>query len=337
MLTNTATEAASPWHAGEIALQRALGVAERMDEVGRRVVRDHLIDQHRAFYPQLPFIVLGTVDRQGDAWATLRAAPAGFLQSPDPHTLSVDLERDPADPADAGMDDGDPIGILGIELHTRRRNRLNGTVRRRSSGFDVTVGQSYGNCPRYIQLRDFSFIREPSTPTGETSVILDRLDERSRQMIATADTFFVATYADPENAQRQVDVSHRGGRPGFVRVNEAGVLTVPDFAGNLFFNTLGNILANGKAGLVFADFETGELLQLSGDADVVLESPEIAAFQGAERLWRFTPRRILRRPDALPLRWAQAHGGQSPHVLTTGNWDEAELRLKGTNGAQIDL
>lgn len=322
MPTNTVIETPSPWHAGEIALQRALGVAERMDEVGRRVLRDHLIDQHRAFYPQLPFIVLGTVDRNCDAWATVRAAPAGFLQSPDPYTLSVGLDREPADPADAGMDDGDPIGMLGIELHTRRRNRLNGVIRRREPrGFDVAVGQSYGNCPRYIQLRDFAFVREPSAPSGEAPVILDHLDGRSTQMITAADTFFVSSYADLETGQRQVDVSHRGGRPGFVHVDETGELTIPDFAGNLFFNTLGNILANGKAGLAFADFESGELLQLSGDAEVVLESPEIAAFQGAERLWRFRPRRILRRADALPLRWALAPDGMSPHSLMTGSWE----------------
>ena len=115
-----------------------------------------------------------------------------------------------------------------------------------------------------------------------------------------ADTFFVATYADLAHGERQADVSHRGGKPGFVRIGGDGVLTIPDFAGNLFFNTLGNILANGKAGLVFADFETGGLLQLTGDAEVILEAPELAAFEGAERLWRFTPRRIIRRPGALP-------------------------------------
>nr|WP_209854326.1 pyridoxamine 5'-phosphate oxidase family protein [Rhizobium herbae] len=304
-------EAPSPWHAGERALQQQTGVAERMEEVGRRVLRDYLIDQHRAFYPQLPFIVLGTVDDEGNPWATLRAAHPGFLQSPDPVTLSVSLAREPGDPADAGMDDGDAIGMLGIELHTRRRNRLNGTITRSGSdAFDVKVGQSYGNCPRYIQPRDFKFIRDPSaSPAGEP-LTLDRLDAGVRRMITAADTFFVASYAEVENGQRQVDVSHRGGEAGFVRIDEASVLTIPDFAGNLFFNTLGNILANGKAGLVFVDFETGDLLHLSGDAEVVLESPDIAAFQRAERLWRFTPRRVIRRPDALPLRWGWDQEGQ---------------------------
>ncbi|KQV83638.1 pyridoxamine 5'-phosphate oxidase family protein [Rhizobium sp. Root1220] len=329
MPENWKPEPNSPWHAGEIALQEKVGVARRMDEVGRHVLRNHLIDQHRQFYPQLPFIVLGTVDAEGNAWATLRANNPGFLQSPDPETLSVNLPRDTNDPADQGMENGDAIAMLGIELHTRRRNRLNGTIGRTgSSGFDVHVGQAYGNCPQYIQLRDFTFAREATQPTRQAATTLAGLGGRAAEMIAGADTFFVASYMDRENGERQVDVSHRGGKPGFVRIGDDGVMTIPDFAGNLFFNTLGNILGNSQAGLVFADFESGDVLQLSGDAEVILDSPEIAAFQGAERLWRFRPRHIVYRPDALALRWHSRTGGQSPNSLMTGNWNEAASRIR---------
>ncbi|KAA6476775.1 flavin-nucleotide-binding protein [Agrobacterium rhizogenes] len=335
MLTADKAEDVSPWHAGEIELQKTVGVAERMGEVGQRVLRDHLIDQHRDFYPQLPFIVLGSVDAQGDVWATLRAARPGFLHSPDIHTLSVDLARDPADPADAGMKDGDAIGMLGIELHTRRRNRLNGTILRHGDdGFDVAVGQAYGNCPRYIQLRDFTFVRDPSEETDQQAWHLVELDAKAKEMIAGADTFFVGSYVDREDGQRQVDVSHRGGKAGFVRIGGDGVLTIPDFAGNLFFNTLGNIVINPKAGLVFADFNSGELLQLTGEAEVILDSPEISAFQGAERLWRFTPRKIIRRPGTLPLRWKFHENGWSPSSLMTGSWDTAR---NGADGGQKPL
>ena len=59
------------------------------------------------------------------------------------------------------------------------------------------------------------------------------------------------------------DISHRGGRPGFVRV-DGDVLTIPDFRGNRYFNTLGNLIAEPRASLLFVDFETGDLLQLQG-------------------------------------------------------------------------
>ncbi|NJM92085.1 MAG: FAD-binding oxidoreductase, partial [Rhodospirillaceae bacterium] len=151
----------------------------------------------------------------------------------------------------------------------------------------------------------------------------DQLDDRARAMIAGADTLFVASYVDDATRGRMVDVSHRGGRPGFVRIGADGVLTIPDFSGNRFFNTLGNLLANPKAGLLFVDFETGDLLQLTGDAEIILDSPEIVSFQGAERLWHFHPRRILYRPEALPLRWRFQQDGWSPQSLRTGTWDHA--------------
>jgi uncharacterized protein len=300
----------SPWHAGELALQKAVGVEERMEVIGRRVLRDHLIDQHRTFYPLLPFVVIGAVDPDGDVWATVRAAPPGFLKSPDPLTLHVDLAREAADPADSGLEDGDAVALLGIELHTRRRNRLNGTIRRDGTrGFNVTVGHSYGNCPQYIQLRDTRFVRDPGIEASEPAHRLDGLNAPARALIANADTFFVASYVDREDRQRQVDVSHRGGKAGFVRIGADGVLTIPDFAGNLFFNTLGNFMVNSRAGLLFVDFERGDLLQLTGDAKVLLDDPEVAAFQGAERLWRFTPRQFVHRPAALALRFQMREDG----------------------------
>ncbi|MCV3768915.1 pyridoxamine 5'-phosphate oxidase family protein [Rhizobium sp. TRM95796] len=315
------------WHEGERRLQERAGAVERMASVGARVVRDFMPDQHRAFYAQLPVIVVGSVDDAGDAWATLLEGGPGFINSPSATLLDIGTVADPRDPAAVGISPGKSIGLLGIELHTRRRNRMNGVVTRADGGIRVEVDQSFGNCPRYIQLRDFTFSRTPGQRSDGALETLEVLDAEARALISDADAFFVASYADRE-ARRQVDVSHRGGKAGFVRVGQDGVLTVPDFDGNLFFSTLGNILLNGKAGLVFVDFATGDLLQMTGDAEIILDSPDIAAFQGAERLWTFTPRRILRRRNALTLRWTFQTDGWSPSSLMTGDWDQAAERLK---------
>ncbi|RVT93049.1 pyridoxamine 5'-phosphate oxidase family protein [Sphingomonas crocodyli] len=315
------------WHEGERALQEKVGVADRMAEIGKRVVRDFMPDQHRDFYAQLPFIVLGSVDAAGDAWATFVEGRPGFMSSPTPTILDIAARPHPGDPAGQGIGDGTPVGLLGIELHTRRRNRMNGVATHTDGGMRIEVDQSFGNCPRYIQLRDFAFVRDPALPVADEAEELPQIDAPARAMIEGADAFYVATYADREGA-RQVDVSHRGGKAGFVRVAEDGLLTIPDFDGNLFFSTLGNILLNGKAGLVFADYATGDMLHMTGDAEVILDSPEIAAFQGAERLWTFRPRRIVRRSGALALRWTFRADGWSPNALMTGDWDQAADRLR---------
>jgi ferredoxin-NADP reductase/predicted pyridoxine 5'-phosphate oxidase superfamily flavin-nucleotide-binding protein len=312
----------SPWHAGEQQLQAHVGVAERMEAFGRKVIRTWMPDQHREFYQQLPFMLYGAVDAQGRPWASVLEGAPGFAHSPDPEHLQFASQPAADDPAQ--LRDGEPIGLLGIELHTRRRNRLNGHVGNLSAqGFDVSVDQAFGNCPQYIQLRQFQ--RVPLTdPQTRPAQSLDVLDDAATALIAGADTFFVASYVDVDG-QRAVDVSHRGGQAGFVRV-EGNRLTIPDFAGNLHFNTLGNLLLNPKAGLLFIDFSTGDLLQLSGRTEILLDDPQIEAFQGAERLWTFEVEKLVRRPAALALRWR--FDGMSPTSLLTGNWAEADARLQ---------
>lgn len=308
-----------------------MGVSERMDQLGGYAIRPFMPDQHREFFAQLPFIVAGAVDSAGDAWATLVPGQPGFVQSPSETRLDISAPLDPADPLTAAIEDGASIGLLGIELHTRRRNRMNGHVTDAKAGqFSVTVEHSFGNCPQYIQLREFEYVRDIGKFSAESASEAPSLSAQDRDSIAQADTFFVTSYVDLEGG-RQVDISHRGGKPGFVRVGEDGVLTIPDYAGNLFFNTLGNFVSNPKAGIVFPDFETGDLLHLTGDAEVILDSPEIEAFEGAERLWTFTPRKVIRRPAALPLRWKFQE--YSPNVMMTGSWDEAAAHLEAQKAA----
>ncbi|HSC84504.1 MAG TPA: pyridoxamine 5'-phosphate oxidase family protein [Pseudomonas sp.] len=315
----------SPWHAGEKMLQESVNATERLEVIGQKVIRDYMPDQHREFYHQLPFMVVGAVDRQKRPWATLLEGPEGFVSSPDPQHLLLAVQPDAQDPAAPGLQAGDAIGMLGIELHTRRRNRINGVIMQASAGqLEVAVEHSYGNCPKYIQERSYTRV---APPLGQRAARQDfsALNERTRELISTADTLFVASYIDHDQQSRSVDVSHRGGRAGFVRV-EGNRLTIPDYAGNLFFNTLGNLQVNPVAGLLFVDFASGDLLQLNGHAELLLNSPLIKAFEGAERLWTVDVEQVVLRPAALSLRW-QFHD-YAPTSLMTGTWAETAERLR---------
>lgn len=312
----------SPWHAGEQQLQARAGVAERMEAFGRKVIRKEMPDQHRQFYSQLPFMLFGAVDAQGNPWASILEGPVGFAHSPAPALLQLDSLPASDDPAQ--LQAGAAIGMLGIELHTRRRNRLNGRVGALDDhGLSVEVEQAFGNCPQYIQLRQFETVPLADLATRKAQH-LDGLDDAAKAVIESADTFFIASYVEVDNA-RSVDVSHRGGQAGFVKI-DGDCLTVPDFAGNLHFNTLGNLLLNPRAGLLFIDFKTGDLLQLTGRTEILLEGPLVEAFQGAERLWKLHVEQVVRRPAALALRWR--FDGVSPNSLLTGTWEQAAARLQ---------
>ncbi len=288
----------TPWHEGERALQARAGVAGRMAEIGPRAIRQAMPDQHRSFFAQLPFILAGYKDKGGDVWASLLSGSPGFVTSPDPKTLVVAASPVAGDPLAGALQAGLPVGMLGIEWPTRRRNRANGRVSARSAaGFTVLVEESFGNCPKYIERRDYLALL-PEMPVKREPLAV--LDASAQRLISGAAAFFVASSAGGDALP---DVSHRGGPPGFIRLEPDGVLTIPDYAGNFFFNTLGNILLNPRAGLLFPDFRSGDVLQLTGMAWLV-EDGAATPLPGAKSLWRFrmTQGHWLR--GALPLRLA---------------------------------
>lgn len=315
------------FHEGEIALQRSVGVAERVAHVGGKVVRDFMPDQHRDFYKRIPFVVAATVDDAGDVWPTILTGQPGFISSASPRSLTIAAKPTSVDPAAAGARAGAAIGLLGIELHTRRRNRMNGVIAHASDALlDVEVDQAFGNCPQYIQLRDFRFADDRHSLEPEHVEEARHLTGEAHAIISTADTFFVGSYVD-RDGQRQVDASHRGGRPGFVRIDDDGLLTIPDFSGNFHFNTLGNFVVNPRAGLLFIDFETGDILHIAGTACVITNAPDIDAFEGAQRIWTFRPTKMVLRRGASALRWKMREAAFSKKVLGTGSWAEVTNKL----------
>ena len=312
------------FHEGERAVQVRAGVAERMSQLGPRVIRDFMPDQHRAFFAQLPFVMVGTVDTAGQPWASVLTAPPGFIRSPDAHTLILQALPLAGDPLEHTLFNGAPIGLLGLEPHTRRRNRMNGVVHGVSAaGFGVQLQQSFGNCPKYIQAREPVYLpaRQAAQPVIHVGT---QLDDGARRMIEAADTLFIASAYSGDaalvGAAGGVDVSHRGGKPGFVRVDPSGTLTVPDFVGNFFFNTLGNISVNPRAGLLFIDFDNGDLLYLAVSAEIVWDGPELQSFKGAQRLLKFQVKSMRRLEAALTLRWGPP--AQSPALEGLGQWSE---------------
>jgi hypothetical protein len=310
----------SPFHLGERLVQMRAGVRDEMERRGGRAIRDFMPDQHRAFFAMLPFLVVGSVDAQARPWASILVGRPGFVQSPDPRTLRIDARAAYGDPLGANLAVGARLGLLGIQPETRRRNRANGTVAALDArGFTLQVEQSFGNCPQYIQARAPVFAAAPETVTLPRQVRIEGalLSAEAAMLVAGADTGFIATVAPRDG----VDVSHRGGKPGFVRVTvEQGrtVLTLPDFSGNNYFNTLGNIAVNPRAGLSFIDYATGGVLMLTGAAEVVWDGAELAAFAGARRLLRFAVTEGLAIADAVPLRWSAPQ--QAPQLAATGAW-----------------
>ena len=296
----TTTDILNPFHEGERAAQERAGVGDMAAVVGG-FIRDHLPEQHRAFHTSLPFLVVSGADATGQTWVTLVEGPDGFVTSPDPRHINLGTVLGADDPLAAAFDAGNDIGVLGIELASRRRNRFSGRVRPSGSGYTIDIRQTFGNCPQYIHER--AVTREVTTPgpAGRS----DALNEDQIALIHAADTMFIGSgHPKAHGAARGHDASHRGGAPGFVHAASPTRLLIPDYAGNNFFNTIGNIVADPRVGLLFIDFETGGLLHVTGRASIDW-SPKDAHDPDAWRMIEVEIDAVIDRPGAVPLRWAK--------------------------------
>ena len=81
--------------------------------------------------------------------------------------------------------------------------------------------------------------------------------------------------------------AHRGGAPGFVRV-EGETIVWPDYPGNGMFNTLGDVAVYPRAGILVPDFASGALLQVTGTASIAWASADASSEAEPERAVRLT-------------------------------------------------
>lgn len=314
----------SPFHAGEIQVQSRLGVRQ-VETWARQVIRDHMPDQHRDFYAQQPFLILAARDAGGRPWATLIEGEPGFVTSPNPRVLDIHGALAAGDALDGALGIESDVGILGIEFATRRRNRVNGHLTEAENGIlSFTVDQSFGNCPQYIHERDYTFA--PETPVPHATVT-PSLTAAQTGWIRAADTFFLATGHRGEGTHESygMDASHRGGTPGFVEVLDEATLRFPDYAGNNHFNTIGNLMLDDRIGMLFVDFASGSLLQISGRATIDWSPDAAAQATGARRSVSVHIDEVVDLRSALRLRWKTAEEDMRTLQLVAKTAESADV------------
>lgn len=276
----------APFHEGEVLVQERAG---EQGQAGRNasVIADSIVPGALGFIGQQRLAIVGSVAPDGTIWASLLLGDSGFVQAPDVRTVLFDVDSMASAENDrlwANIEKDARVGLLFIELATRRRFRVNGDLSRtEEGGLRLDVAEAYPNCPQYIQRRDLEALELGEGSWESASGVMPSASQR--ELVEQADTLFVAS-AHPSGG---VDASHRGGNPGFVKWVGAATLRVPDYPGNSMFNTLGNLSANPHSGLLFVDFEGGRMLQFTGRAELgwdLDESDQSTA--GTGRYWNFT-------------------------------------------------
>eukprot|EP00539_Tryblionella_compressa_P015023 CAMPEP_0178840860 /NCGR_PEP_ID=MMETSP0746-20121128/14639_1 /TAXON_ID=913974 /ORGANISM="Nitzschia punctata, Strain CCMP561" /LENGTH=562 /DNA_ID=CAMNT_0020504037 /DNA_START=159 /DNA_END=1848 /DNA_ORIENTATION=- len=338
----TSARIENPFHVGEVLVQKRLGVHNHVMSYAPKFIRRYMPEQHRDFFESQPFLVVAARDSEqhgNNMWATLlfRDNPttgsksnddtARFVTSPDPTRLLMQAKPLPGDALEGSLLPGSDIGILGIELATRRRNRVNGRLVSTSTQdnknvLEFKVDQSFGNCPQYIRPRDWwidntDHVASPASAAWRS----DRLTKEQIHHIETAETVFLATGYRDETEQENADAprfgndaSHRGGT-GFIRLQtnksdnglEPQKLLIADYSGNNHYNTIGNLQVDPRMGLTVPLFKTGGMIQVTGTAVVTVWEEEQAQsmFPGAKRVMEYSVKQVVELPpNSLPIRWS---------------------------------
>jgi len=282
----------SRFHEGELAVQQRAGVRGEADRLADMLAPPRLDGGPARFLGERTFAALTGRDPDGRLWTSPVVGPPGFLDAA-ATTLRIHVLPLPGDPL-RDLPVGQAVGVIAMDFLRRRRLRVNGVLAERTDeGLRIEVEQAFGNCPKYIRPRRLDGDAPPVTLGASSRGTT--LSAAQRALLARTETFFLGT----THPQRGVDTSHRGGPPGFVRV-EDGALWWPDYPGNNLFNSFGNLAVDDTAAVLVPDFAAGARLQLSGRATLEWVRPGSAGDDGGTgRRVRFTVQEVA--GGALPL------------------------------------
>jgi predicted pyridoxine 5'-phosphate oxidase superfamily flavin-nucleotide-binding protein len=285
-----------PRHEGEQAVQRR--AEEGGEGWGSPMFDAGIPPAFAAFLHAQPVVFIGSADRAGLMWSSMLVGEAGFAEVTGPRTVVLHALPCRDDALAGAFEEPVDVGLVAVDFARRRRIRINGRAVRTGDSLTMQTSQVLGNCPKYIQRRVPS-LAEPVTGASAAGDRGPALDDLDRQWIREADTFFIASRA----AQHGADCSHRGGMPGFVRVSGDDEICWPDYVGNSFYMTLGNMTLDARCGLLFVDWESGDTLQLSGVGRVDWDPASAAGIPGALRMVRFSVARAVRVRSDTRVRW----------------------------------
>ncbi|KXT07391.1 hypothetical protein AC578_431 [Pseudocercospora eumusae] len=282
-----------PWHEGESEMRKAMRAPD-VDNPTVPTLSPQLSNHLRI----APLIAIGTLDAEGRPWTTLWGSGQKGLSQPLGGSIigiktPVTGKHDPVVEILVGKeangevvrqeDPGRMVSGLTIDLETRKRTKMYGRMIAGAliSRDDEVMGeeehivetqlvlkieQSLGNCPKYLNAKHIVEAKSKPELVSESP----QFSQQALDLINKSDLFFVSS----SQKDLDMDTNHRGGPAGFLRVasNEASgaVLCWPEYSGNRLYQTLGNLFVNPRAGLCVPDFDTGDMLYLTGSTEILV-------------------------------------------------------------------
>jgi uncharacterized protein len=294
-------------HAGELLVQAQRHVPTELSHIIEDLITTEIPAQHSAFFSNLDYFAICTTDHLGRPWGTLLVRGETTLISiphRDKNSLEIRTKLSPDDPFyrcllqhQTDQPDGGRrrsaarrcFAGVGVDFRNRRRNKIAGEIVSSLCQADgrillkLLANENLGNCPKYITVRELVPCSSPRVPI----TVLDHMSsspqggpppplllESYRHIINQASTVFISTIhtsrSDESPSDTDMGLNHRGGNPGFIRcyqTDEATYLCLPDYSGNRFYQSLGNVQSDSLIGLTIPCFASGDVLMVSGEGE----------------------------------------------------------------------
>lgn len=274
------------FHEGEICIQEkaderdlAIQNSQMINDVIPKAVWEYIENQSLAY--------LGSIDSDEFPWACQIVCKGAIrvIENGKKVLLSKDkIWHEDNEQFLQNINNNPKIGLLLFDSEKRRRYRINGRISQHNEYYEITVLEANPNCPQYIQRRKLISIHKDLAKDIPSKIKFHTFTEQIEKILRSIDTFIVSSC----NPNGEVDISHRGGKAGFILVKDNRTLRIPDYSGNGLFNTLGNFKINPKAGLFIQDYDTGILLHLIGTVTINFNDDDVEVNTGGTgRFWDF--------------------------------------------------
>lgn len=353
---------ALPWSEGEEKMHDLLHVPPQDNPTSAM-----LTPQASFMLQRAPLLAIGTLDSDSRPWTALWGGVSGFSEPLgggfvgtrtlvdgkfDPVVQALVGGKEKGETLQAEAGEGKMLSGLAIYLVTRKRVKIAGKMaagtlrdvevelegneaaelpsdipKTQSQIQLVTkIEQSLGNCPKYLNQYEL----KPALVTASILSEGPELSKEGRALIDKADMFFLSTSRDTD-----MDTNHRGGPPGFVRTISPTCIIYPEYSGNRLYQSLGNLQLNPRIGITVPDYETGDVLYTTGEAEILIGNNAAQLLPGTNLAIKInlTSTRLVQ--HGLPFRGTLQLNGHSPYnprvrpLATEGN-----IKLPSSSPAQ---
>ena len=173
---------------------------------------------------------------------------------------------------------------------------------------------------------------------------MTELTEQTRRLIGCSSLVLIASV----DAEGNCDVTPRGGPAGFVAVLDARTVAIPDATGNRRLDTLQNVIATGRAGLLFIIPGRTTTLRVNGRACVstrpdllsqltaVGKPPASALVVGIEEAYPHCPKALMRSGAWKPEQWLPADAQPTSAEVTLAQLRMPELTIADIEQTEAD-